>query len=266
VQLAPTPPRQEIRSLLIKTIASSLLLPPTSLAFLALVGMLIECPHRCLGRFLKWSAVLGLLILAMPATGLWMLYALESDLPLNPRADQPPKAVVILSGDAPQSGGQSQMRPGVRSFERERAGALLAHRTQLPILVSGGKVHESEPAVSVVMADSLEHELQAHVRWIETESRDTWENAHKSAAILQSQGIHSVYVVTDAWHMRRAILAFRGTGVAVTAAPTYFDRIPLQSATDLVPSFGGWTASYTALHEWIGCAWYGFRILASSIP
>ena len=101
-----------------------------------------------------------------------------------------------------------------------RAGALLHRRTGLPILVTGGTLRTSEPPVAALMADSLVHDFQVPARWVERESRDTWENARLSAAILHEQGITSVYVVTQAWHMRRAIVAFADTGITVTAAPT----------------------------------------------
>jgi uncharacterized SAM-binding protein YcdF (DUF218 family) len=243
-----------------KAVAIALSVPPTSLAFLAVASLLIEWRHRRLGRFLTWFAVLGLLVVATPAVGLSLLDALEEDLPLDPPPDQPPEAIVILSGDVLRSGRQAvNLRPGPQSFERERAGALLARHTQLPVLVSGGNEHRSEPPVAVLMADSLEQDFQVPVRWIERESRDTWANARMSAAILRDQGIHSAYLVTGAWHMRRAILAFRGMGITVTAAPTYFDRAPGVFATDFVPSVGGWTVSYHALHELIGYVWYAMR-------
>ena len=59
----------------------------------------------------------------------------------------------------------------------------------MPILVTGGALHEAEPPIATVMADSLVHDFQVPVQWIETASRDTWENAHLSAAILREQGI-----------------------------------------------------------------------------
>ena len=79
-----------------------------------------------------------------------------------------------------------------------------------------------------------------------------------SAPILKENGIHSIYVVTSAWHMRRALLAFADTGIAVTAAPTHFDRVSTD-LIDFLPSTVGWTTSFLALHEWIGCAWYALR-------
>ena len=109
------------------------------------------------------------------------------------------------------------------------------------------------------MADSLVDDFQVPARWVERESRDTWENARLSAAILHKQDITSVYVVTQAWHMRRAIVAFADTGITVTAAPTPFHRVPVSDAGDFVPGVGGWRDSYYALHEWIGWVWYSVR-------
>jgi uncharacterized SAM-binding protein YcdF (DUF218 family) len=95
---------------------------------------------------------------------------------------------------------------------------------------------------------------------VERGSVDTWENAHLSAPILKQFGIRSIYLVTNAWHMRRALLAFADTGIIVTAAPTHFDPGSLFRLDDfLAPDTPGWETSYLALHEWIGCLWYSVR-------
>ena len=53
------------------------------------------------------------------------------------------------------------------------------------------------------------------VRWQEDRSADTWETAEFSAALLRPAGISRVYLVTQSWHMRRAMLAY----LADTAQP-----------------------------------------------
>ena len=246
--------------MIFKAVAIALLVPPVSLVFVALIGLPIERRHRPIGRFLAWFGVLGLLVLALPAVSGLLLTSLERNLPLTPPPDQPPQAIVILGGDVQRGGGPTPLvHLGPLSLERVRAGALLHRRTGLPILVTGGTLRTSEPPVAVLMADSLVHDFQVPAQWVERESRDTWENARMSAAILREQGITSVYVVTQAWHMRRAIVAFADTGITVTAAPTQFDRVPMSDAGDFVPGVGGWRDSYYALHEWIGWVWYLVR-------
>jgi uncharacterized SAM-binding protein YcdF (DUF218 family) len=244
-----------------KEVAIALLVPPVSLVFVALVGLLIERRYRRIGRFLEWFGVLGLLVLAMPAVGGFLLVTIERNLPLSPPPDQPPQAIVVLGGDTLRGGSQTPLvHLGPLSLERVRVAALLYRRTGLPVLTTGGKLRASEPPVAAMMADSLVHEFGVPVRWVERESGDTWENAHLSAVILHEQGIRSVYVVTQAWHMRRAIVAFADTGITVTAAPTRLDHAPpMWFAIDFVPDVGGWRQSYLGMHEWIGLLWYSLR-------
>ena len=242
----------------LKAVAEALLVPPVSLLLLAIVGLLIERRYRAFGRFIAWTGLLVLLALALPAVSGGLLVALERNLPLTPPPDAPPQAIVILGGDA-QRGRGLLVQPGLLSLQRERAGAALYHQTNLPILVTGGPLHPGEAPIAALMADSLQHDFQVPVKWVEGASRDTWENAHLSAVILKAQGIHSVYVVTQAWHMRRALLAFAGTGIIATAAPTHIDNAPTPLPVDFLPEVSAWRVAYYAMHEWIGCAWYALR-------
>ena len=109
------------------------------------------------------------------------------------------------------------------------------------------------------MAVSLKDDFQTPPEWIEGHSINTQQNAQFSAKILEAQGIHSVYVVTHAWHMRRALLAFRPTGLTVTAAPTDLDEPLGPEWEDFVPRTAAWETCWYALHEWIGYEWYAIR-------
>jgi uncharacterized SAM-binding protein YcdF (DUF218 family) len=97
------------------------------------------------------------------------------------------------------------------------------------------------------------------VAWVEDTSIDTWENALFTAEILKTRDIRSVFVVTHAWHMRRAVMAFRHAGLTVTAAPTALDPPFDPISLDFLPQASAWERSFWALHEWIGCAWYAIR-------
>jgi len=245
----------------LKSVAEALLLPPVSLPLLALAGLLLERRYRRLGRGMTIVGVVGTLVLAMPIVGGCLMVALERGLPLQPPADAPPQAIVILGGDLRRSDDTiATLHPGPLSLERLGEGARLYRQTHLPILITGGREHPYEPSIAGVMADSMEHEFMEPVQWVEDRAPDTWANAQFSAAILREHGIKSVYVVTQAWHMRRALIAFSHTGITVTAAPTRLDRIsgPFLT-TAFVPSVNGWQSTFYAMHEWVGCAWYALR-------
>jgi uncharacterized SAM-binding protein YcdF (DUF218 family) len=94
---------------------------------------------------------------------------------------------------------------------------------------------------------------------VETGANTTWQNAEFSAKILKREGIGTVLLVTHAWHMRRALIAFRAAGIDALPAPLPLDPPPHLTPAGLVPRMSAWQRSYFALHEWIGCAWYAVR-------
>ncbi len=200
-----------------------------------------------------------LILLAMPAIGLPLLLSLENDLPLAPLTRAPPQAIVILGADISRSAGARPFGVGPLTLERLAAGSTLYQRTHLPILVSGGKPYpRADSSLAGRMASVLVQEFHIPVTWEEMGSDSTWQNAAPSAPILAQHGIRSIYLVTHAWHMRRAIFCFRRFGLLVTAAPVRHDRF-LFDASEFVPSISGWEDSYFAFHEWIGLAWYHLR-------
>jgi uncharacterized SAM-binding protein YcdF (DUF218 family) len=174
----------------------------------------------------------------------------------------PPQAIVVLGGDASYAdvgGLQEGSGIGPLTLERLRGGAELQHRTGLPVLVTGGALEDGVRPVAAQMADSLRDEFATPVRWVEPASNDTWENAEFSVAMLKRDGIGSAYIVTHAWHMRRALMAFRHFGLVAIPAPLYFSRPPSWEFDNFLPHISALLTNYYAFHEWIGCAYYAMR-------
>ena len=144
-------------------------------------------------------------------------------------------------------------------LERMRAGALLQRQTGLPVLVSGGKLAWDAEPIAQQMARALDREFNVPVRWVEPKSEDTWQNAQFSAALLHAAGIGSVYLVSHAWHLRRAAMAFAHFGIATTPAPLRYDRPPRFGFDGFMPTASAFQYSYYAMHEWIGCVYYALR-------
>jgi uncharacterized SAM-binding protein YcdF (DUF218 family) len=132
----------------------------------------------------------------------------------------PPAAVhadaVVVLGAAP-------VRPGVPSAAMRRrvvhAVDVLARRGIDQLLVSGGVVGPP-PAEAVVMrALALELGVDPARIVVEDCSRNTFENAVYSGRIMRDRGWRRLVVVTDGFHMPRALYVFRRLGLSVVGDP-----------------------------------------------
>ena len=241
-----------------KDLIETLVIPPVGLVLLILLGLALRGRWHRLGRRVTWASLILLILFGMPAFSFALLEGLEANLPTAPPADDPPQAIVVLGAEIIQAPDEELgSLPGPLTLDRLRTAAELHRRTGLPILVAGGTTLRNTAPLAVVMARSLTEDFGTPPKWVELQSEDTLENARFSAAILRPLGITSVYVVTHAWHMRRAVLAFQGTGLTVTVAPVSRVHLLLGlEPNDLLPRTTGWQAGFYAVHEWVGYAWY----------
>jgi uncharacterized SAM-binding protein YcdF (DUF218 family) len=100
------------------------------------------------------------------------------------------------------------------------------------------------------------------VRWSEERSVDTFTNAQESRRILAAHGIRTIYLVTHAWHMPRARLAFEHAGFEVIPAATAFTRPqPTEpKLIDFLPRASALMQSYYFWHEVLGYLAYSVRM------
>jgi uncharacterized SAM-binding protein YcdF (DUF218 family) len=68
------------------------------------------------------------------------------------------------------------------------------------------------------MGDIASKEFGCPVRWRESGSRDTRENARRTVALLAPQGIRTLVLVTHGWHMPRALREFRAAAAQAAAS------------------------------------------------
>lgn len=241
-------------------IATTLLLPPLLLVLVTLVVALVGLFQRRCGRSL-WAlvvlATLGQLLLGTPYVAGHLHASLmpPAAVPLPPGVS--PGAIVILSAETVR--GQDGIEVGPLTLERLRAGAALARRTGLPLLVTGGTLGPGEPPVAQVMAETLARDFFLPIRWIEPAARDTRDNAVLSAAILRREGIAAVHVVTHAWHLPRTLEAFTRAGLVALPAPVRRDLPPRGIVHDFIPRADHLFTSWLMLREWAGRGVYALR-------
>nr|WP_316638580.1 YdcF family protein [uncultured Roseateles sp.] len=254
-----------------KPLLGILVLPPVPLLLLVLLGA------ACLRRrpWLGWLGVLG------GCLGLWLMGTGAVAGALNARLDsqhptlgpaqihalsQSPKTAIIVLGSgrillAPEYG-RADLKP--MTHERLRYGLWLAQKTGLPVGYSGGLSYGSEPGPSEaeIAASVAEQVYRQPLRWTESRSRDTNENAIRTLELLAPQGITHIVVVTHGFHMPRAIAAFEraklraNSKVVIQAAPMGLKVRQALSAGDWLPTRGGYVGTLLALHEMLG-RWMG---------
>lgn len=250
-------------SWLMINLLSSALLPPLNGLLLAGGGVLLWRRRPRLARLMVITGVLLLTALSLGVVARALLVPLEASYPpLDPasleRLDA--QAIVVL-GAGRYSGGPEFAEDDVigPALDRLRYGALLAKKSKRPLLVSGGAPDGGARTEAEAVRDSLQRDFGVPVRWLESSSANTSENAKFSARILADDGIKRVALVTHAWHMPRSVAAFEAAGMSVLPAPTGFSSVGPVSAFDFVPRVGAMQGSSRALHEYIGQAWYFFR-------
>ena len=236
-----------------------LLLPPTSLILLALLGTVVS--HRARwGRPLSFLSLFVLYWLSTPLVGDVLLNTLEHYPPLTEEELEHPRAqaIVVLSSESengPEFGGRTI---GPMTLARLRYGAYLQAHTHLPVMVSGGVLPGDSDSIADMMRQTLQREFSAGEVWMEGLSEDTQENAAGTAALMKRKGIERIYLVTHSWHMRRARKAFMREGMEVIPAPTAITGPPVWRVRQLRPSVKGMRSSYFAAHEWVGVTAYDF--------
>ncbi len=227
----------------------ALIVPPLNGAPLCVCGLLLR--RWRFGRVLAWVGALEVLLLSLPVVSGLLVASLEQGLPLQPPPGSPPGAVVVLGGERVRAVDGTEA-PGPLTLERLATGAGLARAQNLPILVTGGSGPTRDVPLATLMDRSLRAQFGTAARWLDLEAEDTRENAARAAALLRPAGVRSVWVVTQGWHERRALLAFRRVGLTATAAPVRLEGASWRSLDDWLPRASAWQDSFDALHEWIG--------------
>jgi uncharacterized SAM-binding protein YcdF (DUF218 family) len=241
--------------------------PPGGLLLIMLAGLLMLQGHARLGKWLIASGLVLFYLVCMPLMVNLLVAITETPTSITKADFNTPRAqaIVVLGAgrreDAPEyylshHWGDTVTDAGL---ERIRYAVWLAKRSHLPILVSGGLADEDGPAEAIMMKDVIEHEFNQPVKWVETKSRNTYENAKFSAKILLKDKVGSIYLATDALHMKRAVWAFQQQGLKVIPAPTAYNVDVAFSLKNLLPSSKALTTFSYLFHEWVGNIWYRIR-------
>jgi uncharacterized SAM-binding protein YcdF (DUF218 family) len=237
----------------LKTLLHTLLLPPGGPLLLAVAGALLlgRCAAgaaRRAGWALLAAGLATLWLLSTPVVGDALAHLAERYPALDLTRPVSAQAIVILGGSeataaAPEFGGPAA---GVELLARLNYGAFLARRTALPVLVSGT---ESE---ALVMRAVLARDFAIRTRWVNDQSRDTFDDAHFSARLLEADGVTRILLVTSAAHEWRAAHEFASAGIEVDPAPVNVWATRRRGMLYYLPTPIALMHSTEALYEMLG--------------
>jgi len=232
-------------------------LPSNVLMTIGLVGLVLLCTR--FRQLASWLIVTSLVLIAFAGyspLGNILILPLEQRFPPWHPSQGPPDGIVVLGGailpDLSIARGAVALNGSAESIT---ATAELARRYPAArIIVSGGAaaLRFDAPAEAPIAVRELAALGVATDRMTaEEQSRDTIENAVFSRLIAQpNPGAHWL-LVTSAFHMPRAIAAFRAAGFPVEAYPVDWRTRGPADVTRPVGSLpDGLTMTDAAVHEW----------------
>jgi uncharacterized SAM-binding protein YcdF (DUF218 family) len=233
----------------------------TLLIVIGLLGALLR-PGSRKPLVLAALGVLGLIVCGFSPLSAWLATPLEARFP--PPRVMPAKVdgIVVLGGglrvhDSAERGMLSTTEAGGRLI----ALADLARRyPAAKIVVSGGAgeiLDSDDREADIVRRDASVLGIDPARILAEDRSRSTYENAVFSRDLAKPRDGETWLLVTSAWHMPRAVGAFRQAGFPVTAYPVDFRglgphgewRVPDDLAHSLL-------FTDIMVKEWIGLAAY----------
>ncbi|MEJ2794496.1 YdcF family protein [Iodobacter sp. LRB] len=243
-------------AVLAKNAIAACLLPPGLFLLLMTIGLILLPRKPRLGRSLIAAGILSLTVLSMPLIEKRLLRMIEPPALTTIPGDA--TAIVCLGGGKRFAAYDQPEGETINNatLARLRYTAQIAKQSQLPVLVTGGKPLGGI-SEAVLMAKVLREEFNTPVRWVESESVDTQENASLSARLLGKNA--KIVLITEAAHMQRAQMAFENAGFHVTTAATdYANQEPL-SILSFMPKASALNRSSFALHELLGMLWHRLR-------
>ncbi len=238
-----------------------LILSPPAINFFILVTGLALWRYRRASFILILTSAITLYLASITLISGPLLGLLEN-YPALKEADistTKAKAVIVLGGGRYRKAPEwdKKDRLSSHSMRRLEYGAWLAKKMNAQIIVSGGSPKGENLAEAVLMKQILEKKYGITNAIAEVSSTNTFENAKNTAAILIKINIKTVYIVTDASHMRRSLSAFNYFKIEGIAAPLgYNTNLYGIGWKTFIPSTSGLNATKELIHELMGLLWY----------
>lgn len=246
---------------MVSQLVTALVSPLGTALLLWALCLLLVSRYRRLGLALGTLGLAWLLLWSTPLASDALRGAIERESGPHLLGEAPVNEVAVVLG-----GGISGPRPPERPYpdlgasaDRAWHAARLYHAGKAQhLLLSGGRVRTGDGSEAEAMRQFLlDLGVPGSAIWLEQDSQNTADNAHRTALLLQKKKINRITLVTSALHMPRARTAFERADLRVDPAPTDFEVIPMPiNLQRLLPDSSALNGSARAMKEIVG-QWLG---------
>jgi uncharacterized SAM-binding protein YcdF (DUF218 family) len=240
----------------LKPYISAVMFSPALLLLGILIGLWLLNKRSKLGKSVAIFSTSLLWIFSTPTFSVWLSNNLLTQHKFIFTAQelkaQGVQAIVVMGGgvETGQPDGIQQLQS--TALDRLRHGIEISRKSGIPLMVTGGKGwgakagSENEAEISSRVAREV---FQFEIKWTESESRDTQENASNSKQLLSKQGISKIALVTHSWHMPRSLKAFQKVGFEVIPATMGFVVDRKVELLSLLPNSGALDRTFMTFRE-----------------
>ena len=245
---------------LLYKLAGSMIVPPGLfiIILLLLAAVAWRKPRR---KGLAFSLCLFAFILCVMSTSAGALL-ITGPLETLYKAKLPPQnadaAILVLAGGSSYDDKGSSVQPGVYAMERVYAAVQLAkerpgHST---LILSGGNVFgANDRSEAAALRDAARAMGWEGKTILEEKSRTTAENMSLCANIIRQQGLNHVIIVTNAFHIPRAMRLAEKQMPYIQRYPCPSGRLTdpvIRGLSSFLPNSGDLNTSCLGIREWIG--------------
>ena len=237
--------------------------PVTFLILVGLCGLLLGVTRFArAGRIMMGTMVVGFAVLCFSPISAMILRPLEDRFPQPPPSMPAPAGIIVLGGAMDEDVTASRGQPTLtEAGARLTSGAALARRyPEARLVFTGGSADVSYKGLDEARGvRDLWTSLgvpEAQMSF-ENRSRNTFENAIMTRALVQPKPGETWILLTSASHMPRSMGIFRRIGWSLVAYPvdyrTFGDARDYKLNLNAVEAFKRLQAG---LHEWVGLVAY----------
>jgi uncharacterized SAM-binding protein YcdF (DUF218 family) len=165
-----------------------------------------------------------------------------------------PSAVVILGGGVNKD---SFYKAFSDAFKREIYAINIAKEKNLPIVFCGGGMEGLSEAKAFLSDLNKTYPKFNNKIYLEEKSLNTEQNAKNCAKLFKDNNLtKNIFLVTSAYHIKRAKLYFEKEGFKTILKPIGFSMQKVSKIYDFLPNINSLEVSVKALHEYVGLLYF----------